>query len=127
MKRRDFTLALWAAPLATSVRAQGVASSTASRGVIAAAVQNGAYTKDSAPDATSRMILAAPLGRLYGTAQVTGDKNAATHAAFPQIIEQNFARLDALHMAAMVNVLSDQELSDLAQLYANATSDISAP
>ena len=73
------------------------------------------------------MILAAPLGRLYGTAQVTGDKNAAMHAAFPQIIEQNFARLDALHMAAMVNVLSDQELSDLAQLYVNATSDISAP
>ncbi len=127
MKRRDFTLALCAVPLAASVRAQGVASSTARRGAIAAAVLNGVFTRDTAPDATSRAILTLPFGRLYGGPKVTGDKNAAIHAAFPQIIEQNFAQLDALHMEALVNTLSDQELSDLAQLYANATSDISAP
>lgn len=49
------------------------------------------------------------------------------HINFPQIIEQNFARLNEGDMNTLIDALSEQELSDLAQLYSNATTDTGHP
>jgi len=85
------------------------------------------FTSRTAPDAISRDILANELVRINVGAHPRTDPSQAIHRNFPQIIEQNFAKLDARGMAELVDALSDAELSDLAQLYTNATSDHGRP
>jgi hypothetical protein len=82
----------------------------------------GHLTKDTAPDAISRDILTAPLARIDQGAR-GGDSASRIHRNFSTIIDQNFAALDSKGMEALVDGLSEAELSDLAQLYVNATSD----
>jgi hypothetical protein len=87
----------------------------------------GRYTATTAPDLASRQILARSIGRIDESSTGGMGQEAAIHRNFPQIIEQNFARLDARQMANLVDSLSDAELSDLAQLYVNATTDQGLP
>ena len=87
------------------------------------AVHAANYDKDTAPDSVSREVLTHTVTRLDEGSAAGGDSFYKIHRNFPQIIEQNFARLDARGMANLVDVLSEAELSDMAQLYANATSE----
>ncbi len=87
------------------------------------AVQAESFSKDTAPDPVSRDVLSRTLTRLDEGSAAGGDSAYRIHRNFPQIIEQNFARLDARGMANLVEVLNEAELSDMAQLYANASSE----
>lgn len=91
------------------------------------AAQASPFTKDTAPDTISRDILSHRITRVDQGAPSGVDPSPTIHRNFPQIIEQNFARLDVREMADLVDALSDAELSDLAQLYVNATTDHGLP
>ena len=81
------------------------------------------YSAMTAPDAESRAVLAHPFVAVSQWKNSTAGLDAAVHASFPQIIEQNFARLDAAGAAALLHSLSDVELAHLSQLYTNAVTD----
>lgn len=81
------------------------------------------FDRHTAPDQISRDILTKPLTRLQEGTAPGVDPSYQIHRNFPQIIEQNFARLDTNGMQTLIDALSDQELSDLAQLYVNAVTD----
>ncbi len=85
------------------------------------------FTAATAPDALTRAVLAHPLQRIDERASSAVDPRQAIHANFTQIIEQNFARLDARSASRLVDNLSDRELADLAQLYVNAAADTGRP
>ena len=55
--------------------------------------------------------------------QTSGDRLYAIHLNFPRVIEQNVARLDSVGARALIDNLSEKELSDLAQLYVTANAD----
>ena len=95
--------------------------------VSALTVQAATYDKDSAPDPISRDVLTHTLKRVHEGAPVGVDPSPTIHRYFPQIVEQNFARLDNQGMGRLVDELSEAELSDLAQLYVNATMDNGLP
>jgi hypothetical protein len=81
-------------------------------------------TGTTAPDAAGRLVLANPLLRIdQGSTPGVQDPRPAIHANFAQVVEQNFARLDSLGARRLVDILSDRELHDLAQLYVNAVAD----
>jgi hypothetical protein len=77
----------------------------------------------SAPDSVSRSILARPVQHFEDGAVSPQDIPAAIHRNYPQILEQNFARMNAQSSLAFVDNLSDVELGAMAQLYANANAD----
>ncbi len=81
------------------------------------------YTIATAPDALTRSVLANTLWRIDQGAVKGVDSSPTIHKNFPQIIEQNFARLDARAASAVVDSLTDKELSHLAQLYVTAATD----
>jgi hypothetical protein len=78
----------------------------------------------TAPDAVSRAILARPVQQFEEGAISPQDIPAAIHRNYPQILEQNFARMSAAHSTAFVDQLSDTELKGMAQLYTNANGDL---
>ena len=81
------------------------------------------YSAITAPDAESRAVLAHPFVAVSQWKSSTAGLDAAVNASFPQIIEQNFARLDSAGSAALLHSLSDVELAHLSQLYTNAVTD----
>ncbi len=81
------------------------------------------FTVATAPDSPSRIVLSKTITKIWGNAPEGGDKRAGIHANFSQAVEQNFARLDAVHATQVVDRLSEKELSDLAQLYVSANAD----
>lgn len=86
------------------------------------------YTVITSPEDVSRNILASPLKMI--DEGVNADRSnfaEVVNRNFPKLIEQNFARLNGGKMAVLLDGLSDQELSDLAQLYVNATADHGLP
>ena len=95
--------------------------------VFAASVHAAPFTKDTAPDAISRDILSHPLTRIHEGAPHGVDPSPTIHRNFPKLVEQNLARLDAGQLANLIDNLSEAELSDLAQLYINSTSDNGLP
>ncbi len=76
-----------------------------------------------AQDATTRAVLAHPLARIDQGVPANGQVHVYIHRNFPQLVEQNVARMDAAGARAFVDNLSDLEWRHLAQLYANAVSD----
>jgi hypothetical protein len=82
-----------------------------------------AYTAATAPDVYSRTVLQQAIGRIDAGATSPGDRALFVHRNFAQVIEQNFARLDAPAVALLISHLSDLELSHLAQLYTSARVD----
>jgi hypothetical protein len=88
-----------------------------------AAIDTRAFTAFNAPDAVSREVLAKRLYRLDEGASERGGGRIAMHRNFPQIIEQNFARMGVMRMSRFLDNVQENELSDLAQLYVNAISD----
>lgn len=56
-------------------------------------------------------------------AESKGDVPAAIARNYPQIIEQNFARMNTAATHAVVNSLADVELQAIAQLCAKANAD----
>ncbi len=81
------------------------------------------YTAITAPDAESRLVLAHPFTSVNQWKNSSAGMDLAVHASFPQIIEQNFAKLDAEGSANLLHSLSDLELAHLSQLYTNAVTD----
>ena len=81
------------------------------------------YSTITAPDAESRLVLAHPFTSVNQWKNSSAGMDLAVHASFPQIIEQNFAKLDAKGSAALLHSLSDLELAHLSQLYTNAVTD----
>ena len=81
------------------------------------------FTAATAPDSPSRIVLSKTITHLWGNVPEGGDKLAGIHANFSQVVEQNFARLDAIHATLVVDRLSEKELADLAQLYVSANAD----
>ena len=81
------------------------------------------FNSTNAPDRISREVLAGRIDKLHHGALAGMDPAPAIHRNFPQIIEQNFAGRDAARIVRMLDNLGDSELSDLAQLYVNATAD----
>ena len=77
----------------------------------------------TAPDAVSRAVLSVPAIRFEDGAESKADVAAAIARNYPQIIEQNFARMNTSATHALVNNLTDAELQAIAQLYANANAD----
>ena len=80
-------------------------------------------TMVTAPDAVSRAVLSVPTVKFEDGAESRGDVPAAIARNYPQIIEQNFARMSTAATHAVVNNLTDVELQAIAQLYANANAD----
>lgn len=85
---------------------------------VAAASPQVRYTLRTAPDEVSRDILSMSLRR---PDLGPYDKVTNLHVSFPQIIEQNFARLSARRAALLIESLEGSELEHLAQAYTNAT------
>lgn len=85
------------------------------------------YTKDSAPDAISRQILSDRIVDLNCGARTREEFATAFDFGFPQLIDQNFAAHSAFSAARLVDGMSDVELSDLGQLYLNATAKHGRP
>jgi hypothetical protein len=81
------------------------------------------FTALTAPDAPSRLILSHTLSTLAQGAPAGVDSSPTIHKNFPQIIEQNFARLDNDDATTLIDNLSDRELSDLGALYTTANAD----
>ena len=82
---------------------------------------------DLPKDAISRDILSHRLAKIDQGAPRGMNPSYTIHLNFPQLIEQNFAALDAQSAARLFDNLSDRELGDLAQLYTTATSDSGHP
>jgi hypothetical protein len=82
-----------------------------------------AYTALTAPDAISRVVLAKKLTRLDQGVSERGGGRLALHKNFPQLIEQNFAKMGDYRMDRFLKNIGENELSDLAQLYVNAVAD----
>ena len=78
-------------------------------------------TAETAPDAISRHILGQRITDLNCGATVREAFPAAFDRGFAQLIDQNFAERDVAATAELIDGMSDVELSDLAQLYVNAT------
>lgn len=81
------------------------------------------FTSATAPDAVSRLVLKTPLTSFHAGSISKEDIPETIHRNYPQIIEQNFARMTAAHAMRWVNQLSDTELKGIAQLYVNANAD----
>jgi len=81
------------------------------------------YTASTAPDAAARAVLSTALNRVYDGAPLHTDPAPTIHRNFPQIIEQNFARLDSARSAALIDGLNTKELNSLARNYNNAIND----
>lgn len=77
----------------------------------------------TAPDAVSRSVLSVPTVRFDDGAESKSDLPAAIARNYPQIIEQNFARMNSSATHALVNNLTDVELQAIAQLYTNANAN----
>jgi hypothetical protein len=90
---------------------------------LASALPSKPFTVFTAPDAVSRAVLASPITKIDQGALPGTDASSAIHRNFPQIIEQNFARLDATGVTALLDNLSETELADLAQHYNTANAD----
>ena len=69
------------------------------------------FTAATAPDASSKLALAHPLLKVYQGAPLNASMSPYIHKNFPQIIEQNFARLDAAGAKQLVDNLSEKELA----------------
>ncbi len=82
------------------------------------------FSKDTGPDALTRAILAKPLRKFDEGTPVGTNPFSTIHKNFPQLIEQNFARRDNLGVATLIDSLREAELSDLAEVYVNATTDL---
>lgn len=80
------------------------------------------YTTDTAPDTASKAILRHPVRRITNGKE-GGAFSSKMHANFPQIIEQNFARVNSRHAETIIESLSEVELNALAQRYVNAVAD----
>ena len=81
------------------------------------------YTALTAPDKESARVLESPLKAIWGDTPASSDRLYAIHLNFPRVIEQNVARLDSVGARALIDNLSEKELSDLAQLYVTANAD----
>jgi hypothetical protein len=79
------------------------------------------YTAASAPDALTKAVLSKPIERLTEGLLPGADYPGVVRLMFPQVIEQNFARLDGPGVAALMGALSSDELDALAQRYVTAT------
>ena len=75
------------------------------------------------PDAVSRAVLSVPLVRFEDGAESKSDVPAAIARNYPEIIEQNFARMNTAATHTLVNNLTDVELQAIAQLYSNANAN----
>ncbi len=95
--------------------------------VFGVAAQAAPFNKETAPDRISQHILTRTLTKIHEGAPTGLDPSPTIHRNFPQIIEQNFARLDAHGMATLLDAMTEAELSDLAQLYVNAITDHGLP
>jgi hypothetical protein len=87
----------------------------------------GKFTAQTAPDEAARLVLR---GRIRDPFRRAGSLTAFAarfSAEFPQLIEQHFAELDADGAAQRFDALSEAELSDIAQLYVNATYEAGSP
>ncbi len=89
----------------------------------AAAARPAGYTVATAPDALTRTVLSHALKRIDQGAVPGVDASPVIHRNFPQVIEQNFARLDARSATALLDNLSDKELTHLALRYSTAATD----
>jgi len=78
------------------------------------------YSTETAPDATSRNILKTHYISFQDGAAGPGDVRAAIDRNFAGVIEHNLAAMPASTARAWLDQMSDRELSDLAQLYANS-------
>ncbi|MCC9595948.1 MULTISPECIES: hypothetical protein [unclassified Rubrivivax] len=81
-----------------------------------AAAHAQAYDSGTVPDEQGRQAL-------LNRAPDIGRDNISIHSNFPQIIEQNFAAMRPVKAAAVIDNLTDIELSNLKQFYAAANFD----
>lgn len=81
---------------------------------------HGLLTASTATDAISRGVLEKPISTLYKGVTRGVDRDFWLQRRFSSIIDQNFAWLPAPRLARMLDSLSAQELSNLAQLYVNS-------
>lgn len=84
-------------------------------------------TEFTAPDAISRDILSRRLRKLQQGAKTWTEVPDAIAKNFPQVIEQNFAERDTAGVVELLDGMNEAEVSDLAQLYINATTEQSRP
>ncbi|RQP26257.1 hypothetical protein DZC73_04280 [Albitalea terrae] len=82
------------------------------------------YTASTVPDAAGRAVLSEALSNYAQGAPANMDPAPTIHKNFPQIIEQNFARLNSTTSVTLVNNLTDKELASLARNYDNAVNDL---
>ncbi len=75
------------------------------------------FTASTSPDRLTQEILTKPLRQIGA-----GRYDVATNISlnFPQLIEQNYARMNSRRLAAALNGMDAKELNGLAQLYASA-------
>jgi hypothetical protein len=81
------------------------------------------FTVGTAPDNASKLILSKAISKIDQGSVGTSDHAPAIHRNFPQVIEQNFARLNSTNTRQLIDNLSDKEIHYLAQLYMKACSD----
>lgn len=75
------------------------------------------YTASTAPDRLTKQILTSALSRLDSGPY---DRITNLRNNWPQIIEQNFARLNGTRVATLLDSMTSAELSMLAQVYTGA-------
>jgi hypothetical protein len=86
-----------------------------------------AYTANTAPDEAGRLVLRGRIRDPFARAASLEAFAERFSRDFPQLIEQHFAELDADGAAQRFDALSEAELSDIAQLYVNATHESGRP
>lgn len=97
--------------------AGAVVSAASGRGIAQDASRAAGW---ASPHQSARHILAQALPRIDHGARTASDVAAAVHDNFPQIVEQNFARLGKAPFERMFVELSDLEFQGLAGLYMRA-------
>lgn len=108
VSRRNMFIGLTAGAVASAASGRGIAQD-------ASRAAGGAL-----PYRSARHILAQALPRIDHGARSASDVAAAVHDNFPQIVEQNFARLGRAPFERMFVELSDLEFQGLAGLYMRA-------
>ena len=108
ISRRNMFIGLTAGAVASAASGRGIAQD-------ASRAAGGAL-----PYRSARHILAQALPRIDHGARAASDVAAAVHDNFPQIVEQNFARLGRAPFERMFVELSDLEFQGLAGLYMRA-------
>lgn len=104
----------------------GLATATAATAATAAAAGRGVTQDvrraagDTSPYRSARRVLAQTLPRIDHGARAAADVPGAVHRNFPQIVEQNFARLGKAPFERMFVELSELEFQTLGGLYMQA-------